>query len=168
MGRWCAPSGVPGFAPAQDSPESLLQGEASSEGQSGNGATDADRIVRAQVPPEGMRELASLLLEVEAWEQKVDTDDVARLEDSRTELRIEAREASDRSRIWEYTNDRARLQRVKLALEALASRYATQGEADPRAAEQEGVGTNDPGAEAAEPGRPEAEERRPVLVDVPP
>jgi hypothetical protein len=107
----------PGFAPALDAPETLL-GEPEDE------AGEADAVARATLPVEAVRELADLLFALEAWEQEADEDALGRVDDSRTRLVLTAREGE--STIWEYSQDRARLQRVKLALEGLMTRFASE------------------------------------------
>lgn len=104
----------PGFAPALDAPEALL-GEARGE------ASEADLVTRVSLPVRAVRELAALLVELEAWEQEADEDELGRVDDSRTRLILTA--PGGESSIWEYSQDRARLQRVKLALEALVTRH---------------------------------------------
>ena len=105
----------PGFAPAQGDPEALLGEEPVEPGQ-------ADLVTRVQLPIEALRELAELLVELEAWDQRAEEDELGRVEDSRTVLVIRVDEGQ--SRIWEYSQDRARLERVKLALEGLVSRHS--------------------------------------------
>ena len=103
----------PGFAPAMDAPEVRLGTESSAD------RDGADQVVRARVPVGPLRELAQLLVALEAWEQEVDEDAVARVEDNRSRLTIHV--DGGQSTIWEYSQDRVRLQRVKLALEALVT-----------------------------------------------
>ncbi len=106
----------PGFAPALDAPETLL-GEP--EGEAG----EADLVTQGTVTVDAVRELAELLVRLEAWDQQADEDELGRVDDSRTRLVLTVDEGE--STIWEYSQDRARLQRVKLALEALVTRFAT-------------------------------------------
>lgn len=107
----------PGFAPALDAPETLL-GEPEEE------AGEADAVARATLPVEAVRKLAELLYALEAWEQEAAEDALGRVDDSRTRLVL--RVDGGASTIWEYSQDRARLQRLKLALEGLMTRFAEQ------------------------------------------
>ena len=107
----------PGFAPALDAPETLL-GEVREE------AGEADLVSRGSVPIGAVRELAELLFRLEAWDQRADEDALGRVDDSRTRLVLTVDDGE--SSIWEYSQDRDRLQRVKLALEALVTRYAAE------------------------------------------
>lgn len=107
----------PGFAPALDAPETLV-GEP--EGEAG----EADEVTRARLPVEAVRELAAMLVALEAWEQEADEDALGRVDDSRSRLVLKV--DGGESAIWEYSQDRARLQRVKLALEGLMTRHASR------------------------------------------
>ena len=107
----------PGFAPALDAPETLV-GEADEE------AGEADLVMRMSLPIGAVKELAALLFSLEAWEQEADEDALGRVDDSRTRLILTA--GAGESEIWEYSQDRERLQRVKLALEALVTRYGSE------------------------------------------
>lgn len=72
------------------------------------------------LPPEELRSLVDLLLELEAWEQRVAERDPVP-DESRASLTIEV--AGESSVIWEWYNDLTgndRIVRVKLELERLA------------------------------------------------
>lgn len=107
----------PGFAPALDAPETLI-------GEPEDDAGEADLTERGTVSVEAVRELAALLFRLEAWDQQADEDALGRVDDSRTRLVLTV--DGGESSIWEYSQDRARLQRVKLALEALVTRFTNE------------------------------------------
>ncbi|MAQ19784.1 MAG: hypothetical protein CMN30_33895 [Sandaracinus sp.] len=111
----------PGFAPSLETPEQLV-------GDAEDGPREPDAVDRAQVPAPAIRELAALLVRLEAWEQEMAEDEIGRLDDSRSRLTL--RVDGGESRIWEYSQDRVRLQQVKLALERMvdAHRIATPNE----------------------------------------
>ncbi len=68
--------------------------------------------------------LEALLLDLEAWEQRVD-EDVVPIEASRAVLTLRAPDG--RSQVWEWVNDlqaQERLVRVKMRLQELADAHA--------------------------------------------
>lgn len=72
------------------------------------------------VPPSAMDALVQLLVDIEAWEQKVEADET-RIDDARA--RLEVRVGGERAATWEWANDleaNQRIVQVKRHLEALA------------------------------------------------
>lgn len=85
-----------------------------------NQPEDAPQQWSGRVPPEALRQLLRLLVEIEAWEQTADEDDT-RIDDAKA--RLEVRIGGERASIWEWANDlqaNGRIVQVKQHLEALA------------------------------------------------
>lgn len=104
------------------------------------GQPDEPEVWHGTVPPERVRTLVELLVEIEAWEQRVEAR-LPRLDEGRTTLTV--RVDGHRERVWEWTNDHeanSRLVEVRSYLVSLVRQARAVSGALP------------PDARAAEPG----------------
>lgn len=110
----------PDFATASDHPEAYLHAD---EPLPPDGA-GADVVEVGNITASEQASLEALLLDLEAWEQRVD-EDVVPIEASRAVLTLRAPDG--RSQVWEWVNDlqaQERLVRVKMRLQELADAHA--------------------------------------------
>lgn len=110
----------PDFATARDHPEAYLRAD---EPLPADGA-GADVVEVGSITASERASLDALLLDLEAWEQRVD-EGVVPVDASRAVLTLRAPDGH--SEVWEWVNDlqaRERLVRVKTRLQELADAHA--------------------------------------------
>ena len=90
------------------------------------GEPEVAETVRGQLPPERRVELIALLVEIEAWEQH----DMPETSINEARASLELRVGSDRSEVWEWTDDLEANQRLS-RVEQLLVRFAADLEAVP-------------------------------------